>query len=73
MINLVTLQSKNKQVKKVYHMIVQDKITEIFCVVDEFSKVFDVEFSKRSLGKAKRNRKATLTDVEIMLLVFGSK
>lgn len=71
--NLVFLQSKNQQVKNVCHMIIQDKITEIFCVADEFSKVFDVEFSKRSLGKAKRNRKATLTDVEIMLLVFGSK
>lgn len=71
--NLVILQSKNQQVKNVCHMIIQDKITEIFCVADEFSKVFDVEFSKRSLGKAKRNRKATLTDVEIMLLVFGSK
>ena len=71
--NLVILQSKNQQVKNVCHMIIQDKITEILCVADEFSKVFDVEFSKRSLGKAKRNRKATLTDVEIMLLVFGSK
>ena len=71
--NLVIFQSKNQQVKNVCHMIIQDKITEIFCVADEFSKVFDVEFSKRSLGKAKRNRKATLTDVEIMLLVFGSK
>ena len=51
-------------------MITQDKITEIFCAADEFSKVFDVEFSKRSLGKAKRNRKATLTDAEIMTILI---
>ena len=51
-------------------MITQDKITEIFCAADEFSKVFDVEFSKRCLGKAKRNRKATLTDAEIMTILI---
>lgn len=57
-------------------MITQDKITEIFCATDEFCKVFDVEFSKRRLGKAKRNRKATLSDAEIMTILimyqFGS-
>ena len=57
-------------------MITQDKITEIYCVTDEFSKLFDIEFSRRGLGKSKRNRKATLSDAEIMTILimyyFGS-
>ena len=30
-------------------MITQDKITDIFCMVDEFSKKFDMELLKASL------------------------
>lgn len=61
-------------------MITQNKITEIFCAVDEFSRLFDVETAKFALtdpnGKKKRNRKATLSDSEIMTILimyqFGS-
>ena len=57
-------------------MITKDKITEIFCILDEFSKNFDAEMQHHSLPtgspKARRRRKASLSDSEIMtiLLVF---
>ena len=61
-------------------MITADKITQIFCVVDEFCKEFDKEIDKKSLmssdGKRRRYRKASLSDSEIMTILivfqFGS-
>ena len=61
-------------------MITEDKITEIFCAVDEFCKEFDKEVDKKSLmssdGKPRRYRKASLSDSEIMTILiafqFGS-
>ncbi|RRD57552.1 IS982 family transposase, partial [Tannerella forsythia] len=45
-------------------MITKDKITEIFCILDEFSKNFDAEMQNHSLPtgspKARRRRKASL-------------
>ena len=57
-------------------MITQDKITDIFCMVDEFSKKFDMEIAKGELissnGIRRRHRNASLSDGEIMtiLIVF---
>ena len=57
-------------------MITKDKITEIFCILDEFSKNFDAEMQNHSLPtgfqKPRKRRKASLSDSEIMtiLLVF---
>ena len=61
-------------------MITNDKITEIFCAVDEFCKEFDKQTDKKSLissdGKPRRYRKASLSDSEIMTILivfqFGS-
>lgn len=61
-------------------MITNDKITEIFCAVDEFCKEFDKHMDKKSLmssdGKVRRYRKASLSDSEIMTILivfqFGS-
>ena len=50
-------------------MITDDKITEIFCTVDEFSKNFDSELEKNLLSassRQRRRRKATMSDSEIM-------
>ena len=45
-------------------MITEDKITEIFCAVDEFCKEFDKEVDKKSLmsseGKPRHYRKSSL-------------
>lgn len=57
-------------------MITQDKITDIFCMVDEFSKKFDMEIAKGELissnGIRCQHRNASLSDGEIMtiLIVF---
>ncbi len=57
-------------------MITADKITEIFCATDDFSKQFDKEVARKPLlsstGKTRRRRPASLCDSEIMtiLLIF---
>ena len=59
-------------------MIIQDKITDIFCMADEFSKKFDMGIAKGELissnGIRCRHRNASLSDGEIMtiLIVFHS-
>ena len=61
-------------------MITRDKITEIFCAVDEFCKLYEYETAKNALidasGRKKRNRKARLSDSEIITILlmyhFGS-
>lgn len=54
-------------------MITEDKVIEIFCVIDEFCKNFDAEMNKNLLkglpssdGKCHRNRKGQLAASEIM-------
>lgn len=55
-------------------MITKDKVTEIFCIIDEFDKNFDLELKKNLLpvtdGRQHRNRKASLSDSEIMTILF---
>jgi hypothetical protein len=57
-------------------MLTQDKITEIYCIVDDFCKEYSAEISKRQMlpddGKKHRNRSSEMSDSEIMtvLLMF---
>lgn len=55
-------------------MITKDKVTEIFCVIDEFDQKFEAELQKNLLpdksGKKHRNRKASLCDSEIMTILL---
>lgn len=60
-------------------MLSRDKITEIFCIADDFCKEFDSNMKEMTLkadGKKHRNRKASLSDAEIMTILicfhFGS-
>ena len=60
-------------------MLSRDKIIEIFCIADDFCKEIDAEMKKKSFqadGKKHRNRKARLSDAEIMTILicfhFGS-
>ena len=56
-------------------MITKDKVTEIFCIIDEFCKNLDVELQKNlrleapADGKRHRNRKCSLSDSEIMTIL----
>ena len=54
-------------------MITKDKVTEIFCIIDEFDKNLSAELAKNlrlpshnSDGKRYRNRKGRLSESEIM-------
>ena len=54
--------------------ITKDKVTELFCIIDEFYKVFDAEKAGKLLlgedGVKCRQRKASLSDSEIMTILL---
>lgn len=53
-------------------MIAKSKITEFFCLIDEFNKNFDRELFNHALlsssGKQRRNRKGIMSESEIMTI-----
>ena len=54
-------------------MITEDKITEIFCMADDFCKFFDAITAKYTLkptGKRKYHRSSTLSKAEVMLIMI---
>jgi len=52
-------------------MLTQDKITEIYCIADEFCKNFDQEVKKISEeGKHTRNRSCEMSESEIMTILI---
>jgi hypothetical protein len=53
-------------------MIPTDKITEIFCSIDDFCLVFEPAFHKKliSSGKKRRNRKSTMSMSEILTITI---
>ena len=56
-------------------MITEDKITEIFCMADDFCKLFDTITAKYTLkptGKRKYHRSSTMSKAEVMLIMILS-
>ena len=54
-------------------MITEDKVTEIFCVADDFCKFFDAMTAKYTLkptGKRKYHRNSTMSKAEVMLVMI---
>ena len=54
-------------------MITEDKVTEMFCVADDFCNFFDVMVVKYTLkptGKWKYHRDSTMTKAEVMLIII---
>ena len=58
-------------------MITKDKVTEIFCIIDEFDKNLDGELKKNlrlpnqdGNGKRYRNRKGRLSESEVMTILI---
>ena len=55
-------------------MITNDKIIEIFCATDEFSKKYEEEIENLPLlgseGKVRRRRAASMSDSEIMTILI---
>ena len=55
-------------------MITEDKVTEIFCIADDFCKEFEVEMVKKSLPSSadapKRRRKRMMSDAEVITILI---
>jgi hypothetical protein len=56
-------------------MITEDKITEIFFIIDEFDKEYELQMEEQKLllcsdGKQRRRRKAQISDSEIMTIIL---
>ena len=54
-------------------MITEDKITEIFCMADDFCKLFDAITAKYTLnptGKRKYHRSSTMSKAEVILIMI---
>lgn len=55
-------------------MISKDKITEIFCIADDFCKELEKEFAKKVLPDSdnapKRHRKRMMSDAEVITILI---
>lgn len=54
-------------------MFTKDKATEIFCIADDFCKVFDTQMEKytiKSNSKRKYHRDSTMSKAEIMVIIL---
>lgn len=54
-------------------MITEDKITEIFCMADDFCRIFDAQMKKYTIGntgKRKYHRDSTMSKAEIMVIII---
>ena len=57
-------------------MITDDKVTELFCMADDFCKFFDAMMEKYTLTsdtKRRYHRDSTMSKAEIMLIMICSK
>ena len=56
-------------------MVTEDKTTEIFCMADDFCKLFDgmtEKYTLKSTGKRKYHRSSTMSKAEVMLIMILS-
>ena len=59
----------NKQLQTKIAMITEDKVTEIFCMADDFCKFFDAmtaEYTLHPTGKRKYHRNSMMSKVDVM-------
>ena len=58
---------------KNFAMITEDKVTEIFCIADDFCKVFDAQMAKytfKAERKRKYHRESRMSKAEIMVIMI---
>ena len=63
---------KNNETKN-FAMITEDKVTEIFCIADDFCKVFDAQMAKytfKAERKRKYHRESRMSKAEIMVIMI---
>ncbi len=55
-------------------MITESKVTEIFCIADDFCKEFEIEVAKNALPSSadapKRRRKRMMSDAEVITILI---
>ena len=54
-------------------MITEDKVNEIFCIVDDFCKIFDAQMAKytfKAENKRKYHRASRMSKAEIMMTMI---
>jgi len=54
-------------------MLTEDKVTEIFCMADDFCKFFDAmtaKYTLKAIGKRKYHRSSTMSKAEVMLIMI---
>ncbi len=64
---------KNKILQTIIAMLTEDKITELFCMADDFCKFFDAMIRNYTLKSAKKrhyHRDSTMSKAEIMLIMI---
>ena len=69
--NLKVLIFKQSQTK--IAMITENKVTEIFCMADDFCKFFDAmtaKYTLKPIGKRKYQRSSTMSKAEVMLIMI---
>ena len=62
-----------KQLQTKIAMITEDKVTEIFCMADDFCKFFDAmtaKYTLKSTGKRKYHRNSIMSKAEVMLIII---
>ena len=62
-----------KQLKTKIAMITKDKVTEIFCMADDFCKFFDAmtaQYTLKPNGKRKYHQDSTMSKAEVMLIMI---
>ena len=64
---------KIKSLQTIIAMITKDKVTEIFCIADDFCKVFDAQMGRytiKSNTKRRYHREFTMSKAEIMVIII---
>lgn len=63
---------KYKELQTIIAMITEDKVTELFCMADDFCRFFDAMMEKYTLKSDKKrryHRDSTMSKAEIMLII----
>ena len=63
---------KYKELQTIIAMITEDKVTELFCMADDFCKFCDAMMEKYTLKSDKKrryHRDSTMSKAEIMLII----
>lgn len=69
----ILIVPKYKEIQPITSMINENKVTEIYCMADDFCKVFDDQMTKYTIqpqSKRKYHRDSTLLKAEVMVIMI---